>query len=130
VGKRVSGYNDCMGFFQIDPNVERLLPADIRIVNLHAEPNSEGNRLKVGMEISPFQQKPYIDLTLVDSTGQLITTTSIVEPVNSKLELNLHLRKLPLSQNGVYTLIVVISFPDLGEVDRRDLNIEIPYTSV
>jgi hypothetical protein len=130
VGKRVSGYNDGMGFFQIDPNVERMLPADIRIVNLHAEPNSEGNRLKVGMEISPFQQKPYIDLTLVDSTGQLIATTSIVEPVNSKLELNLHLRKFSPSQNGFYTLIVAISYPDLGEVDRRDLNIEIPSTSV
>jgi len=130
VRKPVSGYNGGMGFFQIDPNVERMPPAGIRLLNLNAEPYLEGKRLKVGLDLIPFQQKPNIDLTLVDSLGELVASTSIIEPVKWNLELNLHIRKFSPSQNGVYKLTVVISYPDLGEVDRRDLNIEISSTSV
>ena len=128
--KRVSGYNDGMGFFQIDPNVERMLPADTRLLNVRAELYSDGKRLKVGLDLTPFQQKPYLDLVLTDSSGKIITTTSIIEPVNWNLELNLHIRKSSTSDNGVYKLTVVISYPDLGDVDRRDLTIEIPSTAV
>jgi hypothetical protein len=130
VRKRVSGYNDGMGFFQIDPNVERMLPADTRLLNVRAELYSDGKRLKVGLDLTPFQQKPYLDLVLTDASGEIITTTSIVEPVNWNLELNLHIRKSSTSDNGVYKLTVVISYPDLGDVDRRDLTIEIPSTAV
>jgi hypothetical protein len=130
VRKRVSGYNDGMGFFQIDPNVERMLPADTRLLNVRAELYSNGKRLKVGLDLTPFQQKPYLDLVLTDSSGEIITTTSIIEPVNWNLELNLHIRKSSTSDNGVYKLTVVISYPDLGDVDRRDLTIEIPSTAV
>jgi hypothetical protein len=130
VRKRVSGYNDGMGFFQIDPNVERMLPADTRLLNVRAELYSDGKRLKVGLDLTPFQQKPYLDLVLTDSSGEIITTTSIIEPVNWNLELNLHIRKSSTSDNGVYKLTVVISYPDLGDVDRRDLTIEIPSTAV
>jgi hypothetical protein len=130
VRKRVSGYNDGMGFFQIDPNVERMLPADTRLLNVRAELYSDGKRLKVGLDLTPFQQKPYLDLVFTNSSGEIITTTSIIEPVNWNLELNLHIRKSSASDNGVYKLMVVISYPDLGDVDRRDLTIEIPLTAV
>jgi hypothetical protein len=130
VRKRVSGYNDGMGFFQIDPNVERMLPADTRLLNVRAELYSDGKRLKVGLDLTPFQQKPYLDLVFTNSSGEIITTTSIIEPVNWNLELNLHIRKSSTSDNGVYKLTVVISYPDLGDVDRRDLTIEIPSTAV
>jgi hypothetical protein len=126
VRKRVSGYNGSMGFFQIDPNVERLLPADTRLINLRAVPSSDGKRLKIGLDMTPFQQKPYLDLILTGPSGDTLATTSIVEPVGWNLELNLHIRKSPSNLSGKCKLTVVISYPDLGEVDRRDLTIEIP----
>ncbi len=114
----------------MDPNVDKMLPADTRVLNVHAEPHSKGKLLKVGLDLTPFQQKPYIDLTLVDSSGELMASTSIVEPVNWNFELNLHIRKSTPFQTGNFTLTVVISYPDLGEVDRRDLTFEIPSTTV
>ncbi|MGZ6346996.1 MAG: hypothetical protein ACXWNC_05460 [Anaerolineales bacterium] len=124
--KPVSGYNGGMGFFQIDPNIERMLPADIRLLNLHAEPYANGKRVKVSLDITPFQQKPYLDLSLTDSTGKVLATTSIVEPVSWNLELNLHIRNSSTSPSGECKLSVVLSYPDLGEVDRRVLKFEIP----
>ena len=115
-----------MEFFLTDPNIERTLPADTRLINLRAEPYSEGRRLKVTLDLTPFQEKPYLDLALTDFSGELIAATSIVEPITCGLELNLHIRKDGEAQGGPYKLTAIISYPDLGEVDRRDLYINFP----
>ncbi|HEX7621326.1 MAG TPA: hypothetical protein VF359_09020 [Anaerolineales bacterium] len=115
-----------MEFFLTDPNIERTLPADTRLINLRAEPYSEGRRLKVNLDLTPFQQKPYLDLALTDFSGELIAATSIVEPITCGIELNLHIRKFGEAQGGPYKLTALISYPDLGEVDRRDLYIKFP----
>ena len=128
--KPVSGYNGGMGFFQIDPNIERMMPADTRLLNMHAEPYANGKRVKVSLDITPFQQKPYLDLSFTDSSGKVLATTSIVEPVSWNLELNLHIRNSSTSPSVVCKLSVTLSYPELGEVDRRDLNFEITSTAV
>ena len=128
--KPVSGYNGGMGFFQIDPNIEKMMPADTRLLNMHAEPYANGKRVKVSLDITPFQQKPYLDLSLTDSLGKVLAATSIVEPVSWNLELNLHIRNSSIPQSGICKLSAILSYPELGEVDRRDLNFEIPSTTV
>ena len=45
--------------------------------------------------------------------------------VGWKLELTLHIRKTG-STNGKYTLTASLSYPELGEIDRRTLIIEVP----
>jgi hypothetical protein len=82
------------------------------------------------LDITPFQQKPYLDLSLTDSLGKVLAATSIVEPVSWNLELNLHIRNSSISHSGICKLSAILSYPELGEVDRRDLNIEIPSTTV
>ncbi len=136
--KRVSGYNDRMEFFLTDPDVERLPPADTRLLDLCAEPYPDGKRLRVALELTPFQQKPYLELTLTDSAGEVVASTIVVEPVAWRLDLTLHTRKpAPSLAEGpggtaseVYQLAGILSFPDLGEIDRRDLTIEIPFPTV
>jgi hypothetical protein len=130
----VSGYNYPMEFFLTDPNVERLPPADTHLLDLRAEPYPDGKRLRVALEITPFQQKPYLELNLSDSDGNIVTTTNIVEPVAWKLELTLHIRGLApvvakkhaTNITGQYTLSAVLSYPDMGEIDHRILSIHMP----
>jgi hypothetical protein len=138
VRKRVSGYNGRMEFLFTDPDAERLSPANTRLLDLRAEPYPDGKHLQVALYLTPFQQKPYFDLTLTDSTGEIVAAARIVEPVSWKLELTLHIRKPapnPIKESGVsasdvYKLASILSFPDLGEIDRRDLIIEIPSLTV
>jgi hypothetical protein len=130
VRKPVSGYNGGMGFFQIDPNIERMMPADTRLLNMHAESYANGKRVKVILDITPFQQKPYLDLSLTDSLGKVLAATSVVEPISWNLELNLHIRNSSIPHSGMCKLSAILSYPELGEVDRRDLNFEIPSTTV
>lgn len=128
--KRVFGYNGRMEFFLTDPDIERLPPADTRLLDLRAEPYPDGKRLRVTLDLTPFQQKPYLELTLTDSAGEVVVETSIVEPVTWGLELTLHLLKPGTTPGDIYKLTVFLSFPDLGEIDRRDLTVEIPSPTV
>ena len=126
VRKRVFGYNGRMESFLTDTDIERLPPADTRLLDLLAEPYPDGKRLRVTLKLTPFQQKPYLELTLTDSAGEVVATTSVVESVTWMLGLTLHLLKPGATTDGVYKLTVILSFPNLGEIDRRDLTIEIP----
>ena len=49
---------------------------------------------------------------------------SIIEPVGWKLEVTLHIRKNGATA-GKYTLVANLSYPDLGEVDRHSLEVEV-----
>jgi len=123
-----------MGLFLADPNVERLPPADIRFLDLQAEPNPDGKRLRITLNMTPFQEKPNIELNLTDPAGVIAASVSIVEPVTWKMEITMHIRYLtsnasennPASATVRYTLSAFLSYSDLGEVDHRNIFIEMP----
>jgi hypothetical protein len=113
-----------MEFFLTDPQVARLPSAETRILDLRAEPYPDGKRVHVNLELTPFQQRPYIELTLNDPDGNEVSSASIVEPMGWKLELTLHLRK-PNPSGGTYILATHLFYPDLGEMDQRELSVQI-----
>ncbi len=113
-----------MEFFVNDPQIHRLPPAQVRLLDLRAEPYPDGQRLRVTLELTPFEQRPLIELTLTDPAGDAAASASIVEPMAWKLELTLHNRK-PTPAVGKYTLTAGLSYPELGEIDRREITVEI-----
>lgn len=86
-----------------------------------------------------LRQRPEIELTLTDPTGQTCASASVIEPAGRKLELTLHIRSLSgaegrasqvardtsHSARGTFTLAAHLTYPDLGEIDRRDVTLEI-----
>ena len=114
-----------MEFFINDPNINRYSPAETHLLDLRANPDLDGKRLRVALDLTPFQQRPIIELDLTDSTGNEVASASIIEPVGWKLELTLHIRKAGPT-NGIYELAASLSYPELGEIDRRTLSIEVP----
>jgi len=93
----VSGYNTQMDFYlpqaNADPNPSnRTTPEETRITQLSAQPYPDGYRLRVNMEITPFQKRPYIEVTLSDAEGEEVASTNIVEPLGWKLEFTMHIR--------------------------------------
>jgi hypothetical protein len=134
VRKLVSGYNGGMELLFNDPQIERLSPSNTRLLDLLAHPYPDGKRLRVTLQVTPFLQRPYLELTLISPSGDLVAAASIVEPMTWAIELTLHLRpSAPVSvevqdQNNsvAYTLKAVLSYPDLGEIDHREINVMMP----
>ncbi len=127
-----------MEFFFADQNVERRPPAETRFLDLHAAPDAEGYRVRVTMELTPFEKRPYIEISLTDSAGLEVASASIVEPAAWKLELTLHIRKVDptggkaasgvkmnetVAKTEPLTLRAALSYPGLGEIDHRAITV-------
>lgn len=98
-----------MDFFFAEDGIRRATPAETRITTLHAEPYPDVERVRVDLEMTPFQTRPQIDVILTDAAGREVATTSIVEPMGWKLEITLHLRG---ARNGPFKLEARLYYPD------------------
>ncbi len=98
-----------MDFFFPEDNLQRMTPEETRIVGLNAEPYPDGYRLRVNIEITPYQKRPHIEVLLSDADGEEIASTSIVEPMSWKLEFTMHIRG---ELNNPYTLEAKLFYPD------------------
>ena len=90
-------------------NSNRARPEETSITQLSAQPYPDGYRLHVNMEITPFQIRPHIEVSLCDAAGEEVASTHIVEPMNWKLEFTMHVRG---ELNNPYTLSARLYFPD------------------
>ena len=77
-------------FFQ-DPTEIPLPPGEVRIRELKAHPLPDGKRIRVFLEIDPFQKRPSAELTLSDPQGKQVASVSIVESMTRRIELTMHL---------------------------------------
>lgn len=119
-------YNCPMDSFFNDPGVQRVPAGETRFLALRAEPDPQRKRLKVGLELTPFEQSPTLEICLYDSDGVCSCAASIIEPPSWNFELTLHIRKKEPA--GSYRLTASLFYPDLGEVDREEIPITVPAT--
>ena len=101
-------------FFQ-DPNEIPLPPDEVRLRGLRAEPWADGRRVKIYLEIDPFQKRPSLEVTINDSQGNPVAQVSIVETMARSLEFNMHLRSS--SPGSEYTAEAVLYYQHLPPPD-------------
>lgn len=93
-----------------DPGAsDRATPEETKITQLSAQPYPDGYRLRVDMEITPFQKRPYIEVTLRDADNDEVASTNIVEPLSWKIEFTMHIRG---ELNNPYTLSARLYYPE------------------
>ncbi|RME90635.1 MAG: hypothetical protein D6770_02090 [Anaerolineae bacterium] len=110
-----------------DPHLKRLPPEEVRILSLGAEPYPDGRRLRVSLEITPFETRPHLEVTLRDPQGEEVSTVSLVEPMAWKLEFTMHLRGAKTA--GEYTLLARLYYPPPLDPDRpQPINLDVPDT--
>ena len=98
-----------MDFFLPEDNLKRSVPEETKISSLTAQPYPDGYRVRVNIEVTPFQKRPYIEVNLIDSNGLEVASTSIVEPMSWKLEFTMHIRG---ELNNPYALNARLYYPD------------------
>jgi hypothetical protein len=121
---------DDMDFFfpELNPaeaGVIPLPPADMRFLELKAEPvyDNGPSRLRVYVELTAFQQRPYLEVTLFDAQGADIASASIIEPMSRKNVFTLHVRGP--QQTGQFSLKARLFYPDQPDSDAREIKFEI-----
>jgi hypothetical protein len=83
-----------MDIFFADPDEIPLPPEQVRIRELRAEPSHDGQRVRVYMEVDPFEfnQRPNAELLITDPRGQEVASASVIGSMTRKVELTMHLR--------------------------------------
>ncbi len=99
-----------MDIYLQDPSEVPLPPDKVRIRDLTAEPWPDGRRIKIYLEVDPFQRRPNAEIQIKDSEGKVIAQTSVIESMVRKMEINLHLRQE--QPEGEYTVLARLFYSD------------------
>jgi len=114
-------------FFQ-DPTAIPLPPKEVRIKELRAEPWPDNRRVNIYLEVSPFQKRPNAEVNIINPQGGKSASASIIETMNPRMELTLHLRgeNLP-GEYHVSALLFYEHEPQEGEtppVEREKMIVD------
>ncbi|OGO34433.1 MAG: hypothetical protein A2W35_03410 [Chloroflexi bacterium RBG_16_57_11] len=104
-----------MDIFFADPSEVPLPPSEVRIRELNVDPWPDGRRLRVYLEVDPFQKRPNVDLTLVDQDGRELSGVSIIESMTRKMELVMHLRGAIPGTCTLQALLYYAALPEPAE---------------
>ncbi|HSK88951.1 MAG TPA: hypothetical protein VK880_11360 [Anaerolineales bacterium] len=116
------GYNSRVDFFLPEDHLQRMTPEETRITTLAAEPYPDGYRLRVNIEITPFQKRPHLEILLKDANADEIASTSIIEPMSWKIEFTMHVRG---ELNNPYTLEARLFYPDGPAAEPQTLKFDV-----
>jgi hypothetical protein len=99
-----------MEFFFPEDGLTRTPPEQTRILLLKAEPYLDSRRVRVKLEMSPFEKRPHLELVLSDSQGKELSSASFIEAMTWNLDFTLHIREDP--NTGPLTLEARLYYPD------------------
>jgi hypothetical protein len=89
-----------------DPTDIPLPPDEVRIRELRAEPWPDGRRVRILLELTPFQKRPNGEIQITDENGVEVASFSIIESIDYKMDFTIHLREgKPAGQFTVSTKI-------------------------
>ena len=111
-----------MDFFLPEDHLQRMTPEETRITSLTAQPYPDGYRLRVNLEMTPFQKRPHLEVMLKDSDGDEVASTSIVEPMSWKIEFTMHIRG---ELKNPYTLQAQLFYPDGPATEPQTFRFEV-----
>lgn len=95
-------------FFQ-DPTDIPLPPEEVRIRGLTAEPWSDGRRVRVNLELTPFQKRPNGEINILNDDGEEVSSVSFIETIDPKMQFTMHLRTL--ETEGEFTVTATVFYP-------------------
>ncbi len=87
-----------MNIFLQDPNEVRLPPEEVRFTKVQVTPLPNGRQVKIHVELTPFKQRPNIEVTITSREGKEVGHTTILETMLHTLEFTVHFRQVEPSE--------------------------------
>ena len=101
------------------------LPRDeVRLRGLTVTPFADRRRIRVDIRITPFLERPNLEVALLAPGGETVSKVSVVETDSPDLSLTMHLRSEPLS--GEYAVRSVLSYESDPPQDVQEQRFLLP----
>ncbi len=101
-----------------------LPPEQVRVRSLLAEPYPDGVRIRLRLALTPFLERPNIDIELRNPQGSESGSVAVIESMDATLSMTVHLRDDP--QPGTYRAVATVGYPEHGTVDSAEVAFELP----
>lgn len=93
-------------------NNDNLLPRDqVKINSVTAVPYPDGKRVNVAVEVTPFRERPNLEITIRSADNKRVANAAAIAIMNFKVDFNLHLRGVE-NVAGEYTVSVQLYYED------------------
>ncbi len=84
-------------------------------------------RLAFGVELTPFVERPSIEVTIVNGAGEPAGSLHVIETMTPNFNLTMHLRDAATTNPYQLTAVLYYSWPDREkiEIERRTVTFEV-----
>ena len=115
-----------INFFD-DPEKRGRAREDVRLKQLGLFVYEDGRRVAIGFNLTPFQERPSIEVTATNGHGQVAGSLTIIEALSPNFNLTMHLRDKEPTDNYDVEAIVYYKGEDGArmEVDRMKGSIDV-----
>ena len=114
-----------INFFD-DPQKRGRAREDVRLQQLGLFVYEDGRRVAIGFNLTPFAERPSIEVTATNEQGQVAGSMTIIEALAPNFNLTMHLRDDKPTDK--YEIEVVVYYKDEEgqriEVDRKRATID------
>ncbi len=107
-----------MDIFFDNPNDPPVPPEEMAIRSLEVKPYEDKRRVAIDFEITPFQERPNLEINVRNQADRQVSTLSVVEAIEHKMSFTLHLREE--SPGGEYLLTMEVFYTDLSPLDAEE----------
>jgi hypothetical protein len=108
-------------------NNENLLPRDeVRIQSVTAAPYPDGRRVHIEITVTPFRERPNLEIAIFSADGRAVSTTSAIAIMSFRVAFNLHLRGVADPARD-YSVRALLYYENLNAPqDTREVALHIP----
>lgn len=102
--------------------------ADVRLKNLGVYVHEDGRRVAVGFELTPFRERPSLEVTATNAAGEAAGSMTVIEALSPNFSLTMHLRDA--HPTDIYQIEAIVYYDDKEEggrteVDRKQATVDV-----
>ena len=65
---------------------------DVRFTAVSVKPYPDGRRVKLSFALTPFEDRPSVDMAVTNAEGQEVASLSLIEAMDTQFDFTVHLR--------------------------------------
>lgn len=97
----------------------------VKIEDVRVEPYADRWRIKISIDVTPFQERPSLEIRLRGPESRLAAQLSVIETMHRKMEFTMHVRGMSAPE-GAYRAEVDLYYEDRSAPqDRKSVDFEI-----
>ncbi len=87
--------------------------ADVRFTKVAVQPYPDGRRVKLSFALTPFEERPSVDMTVTNPEGREVAALSLIEAMETHFDFTVHLRGP--EPRGEHTMRLVLFYRESDE---------------